>query len=427
MVRAFPMANLETINFTPMREVVENNSVRWVRDKLGEGIDDLPQIFWNDGEPWHEANHWALTKATGTAGGDIQTVTRLMSHLAAYASWLERTGLDWRHFPMTFRDRTAVKYRGNLIKQRDQYLLAPSTTTARMAAVIQFYRHCRDHGLIQRKSPLWKDRQVVVRYFDDAGFKRAITRASSELAIPNRIQDGLRLEDGVMPLKIDDAVSLLQFTHQQGLRELNLMLSIGVLTGARIGTIRTLNVEDIENAYPDVQTPDTFKLRVGPGTGVKTKGDVEGYLLVPKFLIDELKVYAYSMQRLRRQGLASKANRGRLFLTSKGNPYNPSSFNRLMTDLRRRAQAVGMRFMSSFKFHQTRATFGTWLMGVALSVAGEKAAVAFVRDAMLHADESVTLRYVRFEEEAPIKISVANEFTAVFSGIVHRDWSQWRA
>jgi hypothetical protein len=41
-----------------------------------------------------------------------------------------------------------------------------------------------------------------------------------------------------------------------------------------------------------------------------------------------------------------------------------------------------MRFMGNFKFHQTRATFGTWMMEVALRVASTKAAVAFVKDAM---------------------------------------------
>jgi len=421
------VANLEFIKYTPFREVIEDRNVRWVHDKLARPIEKLPQLFWDSGEPWHEASHWALTKATNLTGGDIKTVTSLMKHLAAYASWLESRTLDWRHFPMRKQDRAIVLYRGELIAKRDRGSLAPSTARSRMAAVIQFYRHAQVHGFVHTKSPMWKDRQVVVRYYDTIGFERTLMRTSSELAISNRSRSGLRLEDGLTPLRTEDAVRLLEFAKEQRLHELHLILALGVLTGARIETITTLRVKDIENACPDAETPDTYRLPVGPGTGVNTKFDVSGELMVPKFLINDLKKYAYSMRRLRRQGRASESNRGFLFLTIRGNQYESGSFNRLMTDLRRRALVAGMRFMGSFKFHQTRATFGTWLMEVALRVAGTKAAVAFVKDAMLHKDEKTTFLYVRFHEKAPVKAAVANEFSAVFTGIVARDWSQYSA
>ena len=421
------MASLEVIKYTPFREVIEDHKVRWVADTVAHPIHKLPQIFWSSGEPWHEANHWALTKATSTAGGHIKTVTSLMKHLAAYASWLESAELDWRNFPIRKQDRAIVLYRGELIAQRNMGSLAPSTARARMAAVIQFYRHAHVYGLVNRNSPMWEDRRVVVRYHDTVGFERTLLRTSSELAIPNRNRPGLRLEDGLTPLRSDDMVKLLEFTKEQRLQELNLILSLGVLTGARIETITTLCIKNIENAHPDAETPDTYRVPIGPGTGVQTKFDVSGELMVPKFLINDLKEYAYSMHRLRRQGRASAANRGLLFLTIRGNPYESGTFNRLMTDLRRRALSVGMRFMASFKFHQTRATFGTWLMEVALRVAGPKAAVAFVKDAMLHKDEKTTFLYVRFHEETPVKVAVANEFSAIFSGVVGRDWNQYCA
>jgi hypothetical protein len=66
-------------------------------------------------------------------------------------------------------------------------------------------------------------------------------------------------------------------------------------------------------------------------------------------------------------------------------------------------------------------------MELALRVAGEAAAIAFVRDAMLHKDEAVTLRYVRFLQQAPVKAAISNEFTAAFSGIVNRNWNKFDA
>jgi integrase len=160
---------------------------------------------------------------------------------------------------------------------------------------------------------------------------------------------------------------------------------------------------------------------------VSTKFDVTGELLVPKFLIDQLMEYAYSVRRLRRQNLADERYRDRLFLSARGNPYGPNSINPLMSELRKRSVSAGLRFMQSFKFHQTRATFGTWLMGVALGVTNVKAAVEFVKAAMLHKDESTTMLYVRFLEEAPLKAEISNQFSAIFSGVVNRDWNRFHA
>lgn len=350
-----------------------------------------------------------------------------MKHLAAYASWLESEELDWRHFPIRKSERAIVKFRGYLIEQRDQGIIAPSTTSARMAAVIRFYRHALINGFVERKSPLWTDRQVVVQYYDSTGFERTITRTSSDLAIPNTQRPGIRLEDGLFPLRTEDATTLINFARDSKLKEISLMLMLGFLTGARIETITTLTVTSIEDAYPDVQTPNIYRLRVGPGTGINTKFDIVGEILVPQFLIEELRNYAYSMRRLKRQAIASETNRKRLFLTVQGNPYVSGSFNRLMTDLRRRALSAGLRFMSKFKFHQTRATFGTWMMTVSLRVTNAKSAVAFVRDAMLHKDERTTFLYVRFIEREPIKEEIANEFSAAFSGLANRDWNAYHA
>ncbi len=83
--------------------------------------------------------------------------------------------------------------------------------------------------------------------------------------------------------------------------------------------------------------------------------------------------------------------------------------------------------MERFKFHQTRATFGTWMISMALSVTTAKAAVAFVRDAMLHKHERTTFLYLRFHQEAPIKAQIANGFSSRFSGVSNRDWKNFGA
>lgn len=422
------MANLEFMDYRPVRETVEGNKVTWVPDVLASRIVGLPQLFWKDGEPWNEANYWALIRAKEKVGERLKTITSLMKHLHAYATWLESNEFDWRHFPIRVSDRPIVKFRASLIVQRDIYrALAPSTATARMAAVLQFYRFAKIHEFVERRTSMWHDKSVVHRYYDNTGFSRTMVRASSSLAIPNRSRVGDMLEDGLTPISQEHASELLKFTQHANLLELHYMLSCGLLSGARLETIITLSVRDIENAFEHNSIPAYYCIRVGPATRVKTKFDVSGNLLVPGFLIDALKGYAYSMRRLNRQALAAGEDRERLFLTIRGKPYSHQSFNRLMTDLRRRCCANGMKFMQRFKFHQTRATFGTTLMEIALKVTTAANAVAFVRDAMLHKDESTTFKYVKLVQKGPAKARVSKEFASLFSGVVCRDWSKFHA
>lgn len=119
------MACLEYIDFHPLREVIEDGVLTWEPDKLARTIYRLPQLFWENGAGWVEANYWALDKASHFEI-DIATVETLMKHLYAYACFLEENQLDWRHFPMRLAERAIVQFRGYLIEKIDQGHLASS-------------------------------------------------------------------------------------------------------------------------------------------------------------------------------------------------------------------------------------------------------------------------------------------------------------
>lgn len=414
------MANLEHIDFKPLHEVVESGVLHWAPDKLSRAVPGLPQIFWADGEGWAEANYWALERASQV---DIDTVDRLMKHLYAYANFLEEAKLDWRHFPIRLADRALVQFRGNLVNRIKDGTLASSTARACMAAVIQFYRHAGTHGFVTAESPLWKERAVVIRCHDAVGFKRAMVRVTTDLAIRDTARPGVRLEDGLTPLRTEHMEQLLTFAPSGGPAELRLMLLVGFFTGARIETITTLNVGDLERALPDPFMKGFTLMRVGPGTGVATKFDVQGDLMVPDFLLAELNGYASSTRRLLRESRAAKEHQSKLFLTKDCAPYTPSSVARLMTDFRRAASNAGLKFAERFKFHQTRATYGTWLMKLALSVTSEANAIALLKGAMLHKHEATTFRYLRFLEVSKGKEEAADAFAKIFTGLSSRDWS----
>ena len=291
------MAHLVYIRYEPHRAMIEDRSVQWVREVSVRSIERLPQIFWNDGQPWSEANLWALEMGRNR-DVKIKTTNSLMEHLHKYANWLEREPIDWRHFPKNKADRVLVRYRGELVDSRDHGELSPSTTPARMRAVIRFYRYAAGHHFISRDAPKWQDKVAVLRYFDTVGFERTLLRITTDISIPNRARPGLRLEDGLLPLTSEHMMDLLSFSRKEASPELQLMLTTGCFTGARLGTITTLRVSALEQAVRDPQVHGMWVVPVGPGTGIATKFDVSGDLLLPDPLMKQLKDYASSRRHI---------------------------------------------------------------------------------------------------------------------------------
>lgn len=426
------MASLELIDYLPHRHTVTDaGKVLWERDTASRPIKHLPQLFWSDGTPWTEANLWAYERAT-SGKTDLKTVQSNLRHLHKYAEWLEAEGLDWRHFPMLERDRVLIRWRKSLMEMRDKYgLLAPSTATQRMNATIHFYRYARANDFIGRDTPLWQERQVVHRFFDAVGFERTMLVSSTDLAIPNRTRHGLRLEDGLSPISKGHMLQLLDFTAQEGQvsPEMHLMLQCGFFSGARIETITDLKKGTLDHAVSDPDVPGLIYLSVGSGhkPHVATKFDVRGRIMVPAWLFQKLQAYVTDLRRLKREAIASEEHRDLVFLTRFGQRYANrestagTAIGRAMVDLRRAAVQAGLKFMRDFHFHMTRATFGTMLTSMLLEKGyNHKAVLTFVSDAMLHKDIETTLDYIKFIEQTPIKIEVANEFTEAFLGLSTR-------
>lgn len=425
------MASLEFIDYVPQRHTIyQDGEVTWERDPLHRVIKSLPMIFWADGTPWNEANHWAHERATEGCV-ELKTVQGQMSHLHKYAEWLELPDSpDWRHFPMNRADRVLVKWKKYLIDCRDKHgVLAPTTTTARMNSCISFYRHCSVNRFIGRDAPKWKDIPVVIKYHDAVGFERSLSRITTDVSIKCRVAKRTVVEDGLLPITGEHMVQLLEFATLNSSPELLLMLKIGFFTGARVQTICSLKVGNLERAVPDTVVSGLWRIAVGPGSRphVETKFDVSGNLLIPEQLLNELKTYAYSTRRMKREAVSPVENKGLLFITSRGNPYErkddakrSSAINSEMVTLRRAASSAGLKFMSNFHFHQTRATYGTQLMRILLPLGNLQAALEFVRNAMFHKEVSTTMTYIKFIEKTKGKMEVSNAYTQVFFGLATR-------
>jgi len=422
------MARLEYIRYEFFEaELSASAELLWSRAGEKEPIDELPQVYWEDGAPWNEANAWALDMA---ASGelDAETIRRKMKHVCVYANFLEFVvKKDWRHFPIRKDERVLNKFRKQLRDEMEAGVLANSTASNCMNAVIQFHRFAGVHNLVNPSAPLWTDRRVVIPFHDSAGFRRTLLRVSTDLSIPNKERVGVRLEDGLLPLRAQHMSELLAYVKAADTTELFLMLCTGFFTGARIGTVVSLTVTGLETAREDPLLPNIYLLKVGPGTGIDTKFDVRGEMMIPKEVLLDLKRYAGSAERLAREAKAFSGHKNLLFLARSGRPYTVETVNRVVYEMRRRAEKAGLHFMRHFKFHQSRATFGTWLMQIAMDTGTNTEAIRLVRDAMLHKDERTTWTYITFLENVKGKLRFGAEFNAAFTGVRSRDWNAHRA
>jgi HJR/Mrr/RecB family endonuclease len=78
------MAWLESILYEFFEHAIDQHNELVAVHSARSPIEDLPQIYWEDGRPWDEANAWSLHRAA-PRDIDIQTVKRTMKHLCRYA------------------------------------------------------------------------------------------------------------------------------------------------------------------------------------------------------------------------------------------------------------------------------------------------------------------------------------------------------
>lgn len=410
------MELMAVLEFTNRIEMSLNDVNEWTEYDGLKPV-TLPRIFYQDGEPWIEANRYSVYLLGCTSGNNPKTITSKMNHLKAYASWLEENKIDWKSFPKKQKDRCLFKYRGYLIDSRNKGILAPSTITARMGVVIQFYRYAQREFLLDYSPSPWEDKVKSINFHTNTGFSRTLSVLSSELSIPNRKTKHSSLEDGLLPITAENRDLLLKFLSENSNNELYLMCLIGFYTGARSETIRTLTISSLEYSSFETTSSTMKKVNVGPGTGIKTKNDVRGQLIFPELLISLLLKYATSSRRLSRQAKAARNKKDVLFLSIRGNVYSENTFTKLFSDLRKKMISSGYTQFSFFKFHQSRATFGTSLMSVALdNFTSHARAICFVKERMLHKSDSTTWKYITFIEGAKSEEVFQEEFFKLFIG-----------
>lgn len=356
-------------------------------------------IFWSNGDLWIEAHRYLSDRRVKSA-----TIRSNAYDLKAYADWLEENNLHWLSFPIKREDRCLDRFRGYLINSSSGTSAVPSR---RMNAVVTFYKWAKTKGLIDKQLKMWEDQQVAVTFFNATGFQRTAGVWTTDLRIPHRKANITTVEDGLLPISPEDRDTLLEYLKSNPSDQniiLLKMLTLGFFTGARIGSIRTLRIENLKNAIPDPTSASDPKdpvnsillVAAGPGTRIDTKYNVAGYLRFLRPVQESILEYAETnVTRLLRQAKASKDNKSLIFLTKDGNPYNEGSINTALSDLRKALVRDGLTQFHDFKFHQSRATCGTELARMYMAT-GDADAIEHVRDWLMHKNVSTTWTYIKF-------------------------------
>lgn len=424
------MATVEHIHFSPHDLSVNDRLVSYSLNSSRVVIKGLPQLFWEGGLPWREANLWAMERVTN-GEAILRTVSSNLNGLLNYAKFLEGRELQWFEFPSRKADRCLVQYRGALIKARDAGHISPATASEYMRNCISFYRWVRRRGLLSPILPLWKDKRFLIKYFDQVGFERTLAGTTTDLGIPNRQRIGMTLEGGLLPVSSSDRDAILDFAKRNASPELYLMLALGFFTGMRLGTICDLRIDTLEHAIPDPSAKGLLRISVGPGASppVHTKFGVTGQVWIPESLCSEILEYSKGVRRLTREACAAGEDQDLVFVTRFGNPFGrrnsdqSSAVNVEMSSLRKLGIAAGIKALRKFRFHQSRCTFGTELATLSLANCADVAIViATVSNALLHGrnSEATTFKYIKFVQAAPVKQALANSFMAAFTGIASR-------
>jgi hypothetical protein len=415
----------------PTRDIVPGTRPSG-RHSLGDGRFNLfPIVLGPDGSPWAEAVVYLLARLETASSISMATYWAAAEDLAAFRRFLDETpSLDWVSFPIHKSQRPTYRYNGHLKIAVQAGEVSVTTARRRMSSVIAFYRWLAEEGVFKPENSPWTESDRFVYLEDSKGIKFSRKITCTDVSIKVSKQDdpyeGV-IEDGgkLRPLTVGEQEWLLEALISVGNTEMTLIHLLGMVTGARIQSILTFRVCHVMRSPEDLQQVE-HRIPIGPGTGIDTKRDKRLVLHVPFWLYQRLHVYAQSERARNRRARASGGNvpDQYLFLSRNGTPFYETKEKRSQFDENlkirhvKAGQAVRM-FMTeriipyireiydpkfSYRFHDTRATFGMNMTDQQLSLvaAGHITlyeAREFVKVRMGHDSSAVTDRYLQFRNK----------------------------
>lgn len=438
--------NFQEIESAANRKTLPNYEFSNVEDGY---LPNFPVLIQSNGEPWHIGNLYLTSKLHHEAGYESRTFRGIADHLLDYVRFLEDEGMDYLHFPKNERLKVTYRYRQRLLDFVNSGQVSITTASARINAVINFYRGIVKWNLVDGAITDGvafvgiRKRINLTSYY---GISTNIPVNSHNLAITNtkKQKQPEYINDGgdLRPLTVGEQSSMLRALLECS-RVYQLMFYFALFTGARIQTVGTIRINHLS---ANLDSSGYLRLPVGAGTLIDTKNGKRMTLLVPGWLVHDMLIYKSSAEAKKRRARSyyGDTEDNYLFLSKNGVPYYTSkkeildrrdnlvSENAGMIDrardvsiqdgaaLRTHIQKILMprirldiSTFQDFTFHDLRATFGMNLLESHLQHMGDKSITAileFVQQRMGHSSKETTMRYLNYKSRLDWKNSVQHEF-----------------
>lgn len=427
-----------------------NKAVRCIDDaefeKNSDAYLEFPIIMQGDGSPSVIFNLYLLKKLQQTVQYNCKTFASIANQLVDFQRFLEDEKLDCLQFHNIKQFNAAFRYRTRLIDQINAGLISASSARGRINAVVNFYRLLVAENLVdhQRYGMPFEDVYKYIMVDNEFGARRQLAIKSHDLAIhvPAKAHNSEAIVDGgeLSPLFVKEQAIVLT-ALQKSSREYQLIFYLALFTGARLQTICTIRIKCLFNRESD--SHGFIRLPVGAGTGIDTKFQKPMTLLIPNWLVQDLKIYIKSEQAQQRR---QKSNYGDsdenyVFLTKLGTPfYTSKAEQQELTEKIKASDLFGSKLklyegeavrsylkmvllpeirltepqFQSFKFHDLRASFGMNLLESQLQHLPEGhnhlTAVEYVQARMGHSNISTTLQYLNYKSRLQWRSKIQHEY-----------------
>ncbi|MDO9518621.1 MAG: site-specific integrase [Pseudohongiella sp.] len=441
-----------TARFTPLKS---SNTTLQLTSVEGGVIRKFPIIIRGDGTPWDLGNLYLMYKLTELAKIEppsIETLLGIAKHLMMYLRWIEHARtqdgiVHELYFPEQDELRVTYRYHRYLrrLLKENPRPISLGVAKARMQAVVGLYRGILRGGLVCESQiahapyepkaigiPIVS--QIGLKYIKQVETTNLTIKAPRREAVIGAIKDGGNLR----PLNEEEQIILLEELEKYGNRAFELMCFVALFTGARLQTAATIRIKHIKGMLKSKSAHNEFLLRVGPGTDIDTKNDVNYRLHFPRKLADALEEYVSSKEHAERRANSFYGNSDEnyVFLAENGSAYFTSkreikdrqegSFSLLVSSkdrvaftiqkghavrnyIQRLIRNIRRRYpdFNHFRFHDLRATFGMNYVRDA-DQAGVRDVREPLRSRMGHKSFQTTQRYLNYDEtcEAVHKVTV---------------------
>lgn len=435
----------QTAKFRPYRYTDLSLQLSPVNDGV---IHQFPIILRGDGTPWDLGNLYLIRKFTEMAKlspPSVETFRKIAQHLMMYLRWIEHLQNDGNeihelHFPRAEERRVTwayYRYLRRLLRQPEQPI-SLRVAKMRMQAVVNFYRGLDQWELVESsdiENVPFQESLSGIPVVNAVGlqFIKTVKNTNFTFRVPHRVTIGT-IRDGGALRPLDDAEQKIVLDHleRQKNRAFQLICLTSLFTGARIQTVCTLRLKDIQELSNQQPRHGEVLLKVGAGTGVDTKNQKNYRLHVPALLVEVLKSYmnSHEAQQRRQRSFYQESDLNYVFLTSSGSPYytsNAEIFDRQNSEFSHRISARdrvkftiqkgnSVRnslaklikdicryniYFSPFRFHDLRATYGMNFVRDADS-AGINDVRNELKARMGHTNFETTQRYLQFDENNKI-------------------------